>query len=716
MSYESQTILDTIKEINHVYYLPSIQRKFVWEKEQIENLFDSLMRGYPIGTFLFWSIEKGGDPSHIDEYTFYEFISNYNEKDTLEFMQTKLEKPSCKDRLIAVLDGQQRLSSLYCALRGSYASKVGKRISPDNPYPKQELYFNLLYKPKSEMDNRHQFKFLIDSQAGIKDSNNYWLKVKDVISWANSQEGKLEVKKKLRLITKDIKAGNYADLREEDYDEIECSVELLWDILVNQKLVTYYEIKKESLDDILDIFVRVNSAGTPLSKSDLVFSTVVANWEDGREKIENLLEILNSKGDKFKFDKDFVITLFLALMDFPQKFEVKTFTKNNVEKISNAWAEISNAICDTVDLLVDFGFSSENLTAQYIIIPVAYYLFKSAQRGASLSNDDKEVIRRFIISGMVKKIFSASVESGLTSILGKLKKPVSADSHEFELVHKDHFDYDSLKDLEFQNRTLKIEASDLDDIMGTKKGPISFMILSLLYPNLKLNEFKWHQDHIHPKSAFTKRQLKNHFMSKGLRIGDDAVKSWQESCNTLVNLQLLPGKQNQEKSNTPLKKWIEDTYPSVDERTRYCRDNYIDESVGFELENFDAYYQKRKANIRSKLIDIFNITITSEEDSKALEEQNAEMQVAITGDSNTIATAAAQILSASSEGLTLEEIYEKITEQNLYQFKAEDPKTVLRVEIRRRCEGVEISKSYAKKWFRVVKEVDGRLFYGLINN
>ena len=121
MSYKAQTIIETIKGINQTYYLPSIQRKFVWDVHQIENLFDSLMQGYPIGTFLFWSVEKGGDPSHIDEYTFYEFINNYNEKNALEFMQTKVEKPSVKERIVAVLDGQQRLSSLFCALQGSYA-------------------------------------------------------------------------------------------------------------------------------------------------------------------------------------------------------------------------------------------------------------------------------------------------------------------------------------------------------------------------------------------------------------------------------------------------------------------------------------------------------------------------------------------------------------------------------------------------------------------
>ena len=151
-SYKSQTIFETIKGINQMYYLPSIQRKFVWSVGQIEKLFDSLMQGYPIGTFLFWSVEKGGDPSHIDEYTFYEFINNYSEKNALEFIQTKVEKPSMKERIVAVLDGQQRLSSLFCALRGSYALKTNKKIS------RLIVYFC----------NRKQYKLLIPLQSIIR--------------------------------------------------------------------------------------------------------------------------------------------------------------------------------------------------------------------------------------------------------------------------------------------------------------------------------------------------------------------------------------------------------------------------------------------------------------------------------------------------------------------------------------------------------------------
>src|SRR5262245_24392178 len=58
------------------YVLPAIQREFVWKPEQIRALFDSLMRGYPIGAFLFWKVE----PERTADYVFYDFITNYHEK------------------------------------------------------------------------------------------------------------------------------------------------------------------------------------------------------------------------------------------------------------------------------------------------------------------------------------------------------------------------------------------------------------------------------------------------------------------------------------------------------------------------------------------------------------------------------------------------------------------------------------------------------------
>jgi uncharacterized protein with ParB-like and HNH nuclease domain len=80
MGYFDQTIKDVLTEIeNGKLFLPAIQRKFVWNEEQITKLFDSLMRGYPIGTFLFWDIDKEKD--NIKDYVFYDFIRDYHERD-----------------------------------------------------------------------------------------------------------------------------------------------------------------------------------------------------------------------------------------------------------------------------------------------------------------------------------------------------------------------------------------------------------------------------------------------------------------------------------------------------------------------------------------------------------------------------------------------------------------------------------------------------------
>ena len=65
--------LDSIA--THQYVLPAIQREFVWRPEQICRLFDSLMRRYPIGSFLFWKVT----PEKTREFRFYDFVLNYHQ-------------------------------------------------------------------------------------------------------------------------------------------------------------------------------------------------------------------------------------------------------------------------------------------------------------------------------------------------------------------------------------------------------------------------------------------------------------------------------------------------------------------------------------------------------------------------------------------------------------------------------------------------------------
>ena len=171
MAYETPlTIAEVMKDIAaNKYVLPSIQREYVWDTTQIETLFDSIMRDYPIGAFLFWEIGK----DKLGEYDFYEFLKNYHEKLSIHNKKADLKGA---DSVTAVLDGQQRLTSLYIGLKGSYAYRLKyKQRKNENAYPIRKLYLNLI-KESSDENNKYEFEFKVPEE--IKNSNEeFWFEV-----------------------------------------------------------------------------------------------------------------------------------------------------------------------------------------------------------------------------------------------------------------------------------------------------------------------------------------------------------------------------------------------------------------------------------------------------------------------------------------------------------------------------------------------------------
>src|SRR5690606_25391549 len=159
MAYEKPiTIKDAIKSIqDQEFILPAIQREFVWNTYQIELLFDSIMRDYPISTFLFWKVKA----ENIDKFKFYRFLPYYHERDKKH--NDPAELSGDKDRF-AILDGQQRLTSLYLGLKGSYAYRLSyHRKSSDYAYPPRKLYINLL-KESEDAEMLYDFRFLTDEE------------------------------------------------------------------------------------------------------------------------------------------------------------------------------------------------------------------------------------------------------------------------------------------------------------------------------------------------------------------------------------------------------------------------------------------------------------------------------------------------------------------------------------------------------------------------
>jgi len=304
--YENTTIAKIMEEINIRYFLPDIQRPYVWKAEQIYALYDSIMRGYPISTFLFWEQSA----KVIDELTpRYEFIKANTKTDT-----DRINTSNDKEIYILVLDGQQRLTSLYLTLVGNFVIR--------NKY--QDLYFNILSgKDEDENGNIFEFKFFPYKETDnlFYKENKLWINLKYLFRYTDEYD--LE-----DFIEKFTNKNNIILEREQK----RASKRLLSN-LRTKDLINYYPEREENMDKVLDIFVRTNAGGTKLSKSDLLFSTIKKDWGDAREEFKSLIIKLN-KQDKYKFSHDFILKTCLVLFAQNQQ-DIKYSVSNSKSIVQN---------------------------------------------------------------------------------------------------------------------------------------------------------------------------------------------------------------------------------------------------------------------------------------------------------------------------------------------------------------------------------------------
>jgi uncharacterized protein with ParB-like and HNH nuclease domain len=175
----TQTIIEAVRDIDEGRYrLPSIQRSFVWEADQVYKLLDSLMRDYPIGAFLLW---RPGTELQVRTRRFV--------KDHVPGQRHISGDEGIEHGTYLVLDGQQRLQSLYLAFKGSYG---GKR-----------LYFKADSSPVQDSDTRFHFQFLskdeINGSTWRRINELVKLKIEDIADYVDTHFSSSEDDAKKRL-------------------------------------------------------------------------------------------------------------------------------------------------------------------------------------------------------------------------------------------------------------------------------------------------------------------------------------------------------------------------------------------------------------------------------------------------------------------------------------------------------------------------------------
>ena len=427
-----RTLLEKISSNNLI--LPALQRGFVWGNKDIAKLFDSLLRDYPINTLMFW--EAADLPSQ--PIGFYRFLEpNFTVGDSNE----EIVKSSCPPTQTynVVIDGQQRITSIYLGICGSYKTAKARNSS--------ELYLRL---DKGSSTGDYDFQFLNSSQFSSKTkAGEVWCKVKDVFAPTFNLFNTIS---SLGLGSNDWGQDTLAKLSA---------------LFNNNDVINYYCINgNKTLDEVLDIFVRTNSGGYTLTKGDLLLSAMTVNWScistsvSARKYVEEIIGDVKSFG--YKIDKDWVLKCFVMLADEPLNLNVASFMSSTVcNTIYSNRDRVKDSIEKAFDLVSNWHLLEKGLTTKLAIIPIVYFIYiQKLHKTAILPTNSQKTnyvsMRRFVFHSIINNLFEASTDSTLKDVRSVIKGFTSSGV----------FNYSEIEKVIPQ---LEITTSNYSTILSTKK-------------------------------------------------------------------------------------------------------------------------------------------------------------------------------------------------------------------------------------------------------
>lgn len=528
------------------FWLPNIQRPFVWSEEQICRLFDSILREYPISTLLIWKTR-----SQIRRR---KFIDNFHRG--LLTRLTDFYVPEDDKKKCLVLDGQQRLQSLYIGLCGSYESR--------------ELHIDILSGEVAAPDDvKYKFAFLDGATAKFP-----WIKFKDLVFSTRTS----------LVLAQQIIRNAGRELTEGEQDKVSEHVALIFKTFHSDDGIAYQELdsieNKElySEEDVVEVFIRANSGGTRLGKSDLLFSLLTVSWDKAGEQMEDLLAQLNQHG--FAFPRDFVLKTCLTLLGQGARYEVDKFRKPGVrDEIEAKWDDISKAIRDVIDFVRGKTFirCDKAMPSNLVLIPLIYVRYHFPQAWKQAKDVDW-----FLLRSLLAGAFSGTPDQLIDDLVAKIKQLEGFEVNElFDVIRS-------------KGRSLEL-TEDRFWQMGYGSDTVQ-LLFNLWYRDFNYTPAYENNlpqiDHIFPQSAL--RKVKETNPRTGRK---DLTKYRDADRNQLANCMLLTQQENGAggKSDTPPIQW----FAGKDQAYLQMHMIPLDPEL-WKMERFEDFVVERKKLIRQK--------------------------------------------------------------------------------------------------------------------
>lgn len=322
------TVLEKIDE--NQLFVPAFQREYVWKRDDAKQLIDSLIKEYPTGTMLTW--ETGNPPELKGPH-------KYNSK---------------QGAVRILLDGQQRITTLYMLVRGElppYYSAAEILNDTRGLYVNVET-LELAYYTKAKMENDPRWR-------NITDIFQRKIRAKDIVR-------ELEVR-----------GETVSRERDDIMDDNTRAIENILDREFPEQTIPV----KASIREAIDIFYKVNASGVSLTDAELALAQISGYWPEARDTFKRKLAELANKG--FVFKLDFVVFALLGCLYHLGSDMKKLHDADNNEKIRAAWKFLDSQILDYVASLMRsraYADHTDEINSVYALIPITVYCFDKGGR------------------------------------------------------------------------------------------------------------------------------------------------------------------------------------------------------------------------------------------------------------------------------------------------------------------------------------------------
>ena len=544
----SVTIYEAMQNIKSgKYVMPAFQRQYVWSMEQVEKLWDSILLDYPIATFLFWHVDD--DNVTWDTY-FCTFLSKVTFDSRKQADSTNYELTSIDVKITdtAILDGQQRLTSLFLSLFGDayIRQKHARRNGGGGLVTKLLIELN---KNKLDVDeeeyNSKKYDIKFSEKVGRLSPTQF--EVRNILQKKFQEEDsrKKAIEEAITNVPTDSK------------DYARGILEKLYNKIFVEKLIRYTEIHDMKQDDALEMFVRFNSGGKALRKSEITMSILEAYWPSAKTEFGKVL------ADSYSgFGSDFIIRSALMLYGDVVKSNI---SKQIAEELKNNWSEFKKALRNLEGVLKSINVEVSRFSSSWnVLLPILYFIYWNTNYSNNING-----IRSYLLRAILFTYF----QSGTTGKLQQMKSYIN------------DYDYEITVDMLDQIADLRVTDGKIEDIVNSEKGGRvageALYYLSLDWTN---RNFKYEQDHLHPYDRFDG--------SKPLTVSMDDWRRWRGNRNRLPNLQLLEGRSNGSKNDMRLLDYYNDM--NDEQKATFRKQAIIPDGVSLELDHFEEFYEKRK--------------------------------------------------------------------------------------------------------------------------